>query len=189
MAPDLSLVTVWKDVNIRPLWTTPPATHNMDRSKRTQKPMGRTKKTHKWAVEEWFWQIKTNGVTLFEYGCDISLSHFLQQLVAIKPNYSSNPLQAWFWNSPQSPPGGTAACLWGHHWGSVSSSAPTHFHSPAVRSPLVSPGEHRSGTVLAGHIMQVTQLIHTKTQALEGHRLMNFSWKYFGIFHIYKLVQ
>lgn len=41
---------------------------------------------------------------------------------------------------PQSPQGGTAACLWGHHWESVSSSAPAHFHSPAAQSPLVLPG-------------------------------------------------
>lgn len=56
-------------------------------------------------------------------------------------------------NSPRSPPEGTAACPWGHHWGSVSSSAPAHFHNPAARSPSVSPGEQRRRTVLVGHLI------------------------------------
>lgn len=154
-----------------------------------------------------FWQIKTNGMTLFEtlLYCDILLSHFLQQLNEQSNLRSGNVMSApsatyhqditstgklsklnkiipathrktgsvlvmctkQVWNSPQSPPGGTAACLWGHHWGSVSSSAPTHFHSPVARSPLVSPGEHRSSTVWAGHIMHVMQLIHIPRHSLQ----------------------
>lgn len=57
------------------------------------------------------------------------------------------------WNVPQSPPGGTAACLWGHHWGSASSSAPAHSHSPAARSPLASPSENRRNKLLLEHLV------------------------------------